>query len=575
MKKLLFILSIILLATTLFSCTESTNYTIDRVLDRVDVIYAEGDDVFSVTTHVTLPDRTDLNKSASLSWVSDKPLVLDEFGTVNRPDETTEVTLTLTVTLDGETREKNIYLMVVGIYQYYTVTFEADEVSYGSIKVKDGDKVEPIADPVITGSSFKGWFISEDDVNAFDFDTPITDNIKLIAKLDVLVLADYHIEYYYQNLADDAYTLVETETLNGEVGTEIDATNEITGYSIDAEQSVLTGTIAENDTLVLKVYYERNLYTIQFMSDGVELQSNELKFGAPLSAITNPSKEDHVFLGWSITNNGTTPYVFSTTVDSSITFYAIWQYGVEYTGYYASINGVTDANLKTALRMLISQMTTLVYSNTSNMLNVSDRDPSNPNNVILVYNRQSVNRTWDGGSTWNKEHVWPQSKLGTASASDIHNLKPANPVVNSTRGNLPFAQGTNSFGTVSGGYFPGHQDKGDIARIVFYMHVRWNLIINTSTVGDLDMLLRWHIEDPVDDFERNRNDLLYGYQNNRNPFIDHPEFAERIWGPITLTASNQETYTVDIDFTSMFDDIDFSNYDIIYVEFKKESQYLM
>ena len=57
--------------------------------------------------------------------------------------------------------------------------------------------------------------------------------------------------------------------------------------------------------------------------------------------------------------------------------------------------------------------------------------------------------------------------------------------------------------------------------------------------------------------------------------IDHPEFAERIWGPITLTASNQETYTVDIDFTSMFDDIDFANYDIIYVEFKKESQYLM
>ncbi|MDO9628296.1 MAG: endonuclease, partial [Acholeplasmataceae bacterium] len=94
-------------------------------------------------------------------------------------------------------------------------------------------------------------------------------------------------------------------------------------------------------------------------------------------------------------------------------------------------------------------------------------------------------------------------------------------------------------------------------------------------MGKLDVLLKWHLQDPVDDFERNRNDVIYGIQNNRNPFIDYPEFVEKIWGPITLTASNNETFTMNIDFPSLFDVIHIVSYDILYVEFKKESQYLI
>jgi endonuclease I len=131
--------------------------------------------------------------------------------------------------------------------------------------------------------------------------------------------------------------------------------------------------------------------------------------------------------------------------------------------------------------------------------------------------------------------------LGSASDSDVHNLKPADPQQNSTRSNYPFVQGTgdaklitNTSGGVIG-FWPGTDDKGDIARILLYMHVRWGLNITASSVGELSLLLRWHLEDPVDDFERNRNDVIYTYQENRNPFIDYPDLAERIWGPIVLS----------------------------------------
>ncbi len=586
MKKLLFFISIILFSTVLISCEVSSNYTIDRVLDRVDVIYTEGDDVFSVTTHVTLPSSTDLNPKAVLTWSSDTPSILDEFGTVNRPEETTEVILTLSVTLNGETKEKNIYIMVKGLFQYFDVTFEVDEANYGSIKVKEGETVEPIADPVVTGYSFKGWFTADDNENEFDFDTPITDNIKLIAKLDVLVLADYEVEYYYQNIEDDAYTLTSTDELNDEVGTEVDVTNEVTGYSIDTEQSVLSGIILEDNSLVLKVYYERNLYNITFISEDVEFSSDAYRFGKTLDNVTEPTKEGYVLVGWSTTVSGTTPFAFPYTISKDMTFYAIWRLddGYTYEGYYEGADGLTGVNLRTFLRMTVSDGKTLVdYGTARYALDDSDRDPNNPNNLILVYLGTSVSGTWDGGSTWNREHVWPQSLLGVSAenstanaASDLQNLKPANPAENSSRSNKYFDNVTNNLS-----YSPRDEVKGDIARILFYMHVAYgnlNLVNSypaTYQMGKLDTLLQWHLQDPVDDFERNRNEVIFSYQNNRNPFIDHPEFAEKLWGPITVTATNDETYTIEIDFPSMFQTIEVISYEILYVEFKKESQYLV
>jgi endonuclease I len=132
--------------------------------------------------------------------------------------------------------------------------------------------------------------------------------------------------------------------------------------------------------------------------------------------------------------------------------------------------------------------------------------------------------------------------LGTASVSDLFNLRPANPAVNSSRGNLPYVDGTGSYGTRSGGWYPGDQEKGDIARAVFYMNTRWALSVSTSSVGDLNMFIRWNYEDPVDDFERQRNDVIYQNQHNRNPYVDHPELVDKVYGSFALTKTSFQTY---------------------------------
>jgi len=155
---------------------------------------------------------------------------------------------------------------------------------------------------------------------------------------------------------------------------------------------------------------------------------------------------------------------------------------------------------------------------------------------LLIYNGASVSGVWDQGKTWNKEHIWPQSLLGVSAgssvnaASDLHNLKPCNPSINSSRGNKYFDVATDS-----DSYFPREEDRGDIARILFYMVVmydEYSLVNTTPTIyqmGKLSVLLTWHETDPVDDFERNRNNVIYTYQHNRNPFIDYPEFVDMIW----------------------------------------------
>lgn len=222
---------------------------------------------------------------------------------------------------------------------------------------------------------------------------------------------------------------------------------------------------------------------------------------------------------------------------------------ITYTGYYASVNGVSNAQLKptltTKLRAILntSQLlpSAITYGNARYDIPKFDQDPSNVNNVILVYSRNSVSNIWDNGTTWNREHVFPQSLMNVSTenssrhkGADYHNLKPENPSVNSSRGNKYFAETTTSTS-----YAPPVEVRGDIARILFYMVTMWpelSLVDVTSgspatnTMAQLSLLVKWHFNDPVDSFEANRNEVIYGLQGNRNPYVDHEEFVCRIWG---------------------------------------------
>ena len=577
MKKLFVLM--FLLATTFFliSCQEEAS--IEAVINGIDITFADTDSLASVTTHVTLPLSSERNKNATLSWESSHPSIIDNFGTVNRPEVNTDVTLTVTVIVGSQSLTRDFYVTVLGLYRDVTVTFKVQDDIIKTVTVKAGEYIAGFANPSVDGYTFDGWYIAPELTTRFEFTQPVNQTMTVEAKLTEIPMGSYTVEVYYQNIDDENYTLESTTTLTAPLDSNVQLPLSITGFTLNEELSQTSGTVTNTPT-TYKLYFDRNSYVVTFISEGVEIGTQNLIYGEFVSFPEDLTKENHTLEAWTTNVAGTLLFDDETLISSDITLYALWTYDGVYTDYYASLSGVTDSQLKFELRTLISVMNLKTYDDAKYILDDADRDPNNASNLILVYNRASVSGAWDGGTTWNREHVWPQSKLGASAspsvaniASDLQNLKPANPVINSNRGNLPYAAGSGSHGFVSGGYFPGEADKGDLARIIFYMHVRWNLTINTSTVGDLDLLLRWHIQDPVDDFERNRNEVIYNSQNNRNPFIDHPEFAERIWGPIIITNYNPQT-KLSVDFQAMPKVDVIVNYDINYGDLKKQT-YIM
>ncbi len=236
--------------------------------------------------------------------------------------------------------------------------------------------------------------------------------------------------------------------------------------------------------------------------------------------------------------------------------------------YYQEMEtSVNVTNPQAYINDIIQDHTIFTYNSTNtdtwDILKESDIDFSNPENVIEVYSDRSVNgaQEYNSGAGWTREHTWPQSRgdfnTNRGVGTDLHNLKPCDNSVNTARSNYWFDYGNYDYidgsfntgskkGTNPNVWEPRDNVKGDVARILFYMATRYqgeNGELDLELVDNfpdddskepkmalLSTLVEWHNQDPVDDKERYRNDVIYSYQNNRNPFIDHPEFVEKIWG---------------------------------------------
>ena len=246
--------------------------------------------------------------------------------------------------------------------------------------------------------------------------------------------------------------------------------------------------------------------------------------------------------------------------------------------YYQEANGKSSEQLKEAMHQIISNHIVFPYTSSStdtwDILQLSDQDPENHDNMILVYTGRSQDKGYRDGSgnysqyedgngtqnnSWNREHVWPKSHgfpdEDDNAYTDVHNLKPSDRSVNSSRGTKDYDFGGSQHSeasdrlTDSDSWEPSDFVKGDIARILFYMVVRYdpgydhnnnsfNLELvdyttpgnNDTIFGKLSSLIQWHFDDPVDDFEINRNEVIFGFQQNRNPFIDHPNLVNFLWG---------------------------------------------
>ncbi|MFV0289893.1 MAG: endonuclease I family protein [Mangrovibacterium sp.] len=244
---------------------------------------------------------------------------------------------------------------------------------------------------------------------------------------------------------------------------------------------------------------------------------------------------------------------------------------IDLEAYYASAVGKSGNQLKAALAAIVKKnFKPVTYGDVRYILVDADRNPKDDTKIWCAYMENNVEAAWDSGKTWNREHVWAKSKgLGGAidnneygPASDVFNLRAETLSVNSEKSNRDFAEkdGDANFAGTHGsnGYAPMKSGRGDVARIMFYMELRWNeqcgIIIDENVSSDtgarhgkLSHLLKWHNDDPIDPFEIRRSNIVYSKQNNRNPFVDHPELVEYLYGDkkgqawdggVTLTTKN-------------------------------------
>tara|TARA_B100000809_G_scaffold251192_1_gene284430 strand:- start:158 stop:1219 length:1062 start_codon:yes stop_codon:yes gene_type:complete len=231
--------------------------------------------------------------------------------------------------------------------------------------------------------------------------------------------------------------------------------------------------------------------------------------------------------------------------------------------YYNGVNlSLTGAALKTELANKITNTHTslLTYSNVWTELKITDLDPTNSSKVLLLYgyndtdgsvtNDRTRNKNDNGGNVgdWNREHTFAQS-LATPSMStsspnagtDAHHLRSSDVQMNGSRGNRKFASGSGNAGNAGSNWYPGDEWKGDVARMMMYMYLRYPTQCVPTNVGAgttvslddmLTLFISWNVEDPVSTYEAQRNTRLETSQGNRNPFIDNPYLATAIWGGI-------------------------------------------
>lgn len=259
-------------------------------------------------------------------------------------------------------------------------------------------------------------------------------------------------------------------------------------------------------------------------------------------------------------------------------------------GYYDGVDALTAADMRTTVHDAIKDHTRFPYTSSAtdtwDILEDADEDPNNSSNILDLYKNASYTKAGGGNSDYNREHSWPKSYgfpndgSGNYPYTDCHHLFACDSSYNSSRNNRYYdycdgscdekpTDANNGQGGGSGTY-AGNSNwrgtdtwetwigrKGDVARALLYMDVRYeggthgitsasepdliltdnpSLIVSdasnnksTAYMGLLGTLLEWHYLDPVDDDERIRNDIVYSYQGNRNPFIDHPEWVECIF----------------------------------------------
>ena len=308
-------------------------------------------------------------------------------------------------------------------------------------------------------------------------------------------------------------------------------------------------------------------YTVTFNGNGGSSPTAQTVAAGTQITLPSSTRTNYTFLGWSTSSSATSATYLSGatyTVNSNVTLYAVWQSGGSssdviddnYGDYYSGIlESYTGTTLRNELNNLNSskRKRTMGYDGIKTYAGVTEIDWTGKANqtgkMFGFYDNAVLSSTWDGGATWNREHVWPDSLGGNKVENDIHMARPTSVSINSGRGNKYY--GTGSL------YDPGQYEvnyRGVAARIIFYSAIADTSLSvidansgGSTSMGKLSDLLRWNLEYAPSTsadapltlrIEQNRNREIYRnseLQGNRNPFVDHPEYACRIWGTTNAT----------------------------------------
>lgn len=314
------------------------------------------------------------------------------------------------------------------------------------------------------------------------------------------------------------------------------------------------------------------------------------------------------------------------------TIYLITFYSFSQEQYYNDVDlTLTGVDLKDALATKITNTHTNFLTYTPDVWDaskVTDVNPDNAAEVLLIYGfedgsdstldndrERGINDNGGATTNWNREHVFARSlgdpNLGDEGpGADAHHLRPADASRNSSRSNRKFGRGSGNsgFSTLdfhegndgpnTAAYYPGDEWKGDVARMMMYMYLRYGDQCIPTAVGVgsteftpddmIDLFLVWNVEDPVSDFEKTRNTYHEDTSNsaaqgNRNPFIDNPYLATRIWGgdsaedlwgiytgsdteaptvPMNIVLSNITNTTIDVSWDTSTDNESVAGYNV-------------
>lgn len=296
------------------------------------------------------------------------------------------------------------------------------------------------------------------------------------------------------------------------------------------------------------------------------------------------------------------------------------------TGYYDGTTGLSGPALKTKLSQIITNghvdhgygglwtgyQTTdrdniagiPGYENDGTILDMYSENPNGTDPYSYTYGTNQCGTYGVEGDCYNREHIVPQSLFNSVApmVSDIHFIRPTDGKVNGMRSNYPFGiVGNSTFTSLNGSKVgnsvsPGYSGivfepidafKGDVARMIFYFITRYESQLSGFSTGnmlggsafpglqtwELNQLLAWNTLDPVSETEIARNNASYVYQGNRNPYIDHPEYVNEIWGtpvvdteaptaPTNLTANNPTANSISLSWTASTDNLGVAAYDV-------------